>query len=272
MTGTPMRHLFRAAVAAAAFAATATSALAEPVSVPERLMGDLQADLDLTDFQAAGIVGNLARETGNFRYLRELNPLIRGSRGGIGYGQWTGERHDAFLNYADGRDPMSYEVNYGFLLQELEGPYAEVLAELYETSEVREATSLVMRGYLAPHPKHRYLEERVAFAEGYLAGDFSGAGCESVHRVYAWGDMELIQECPRDIAEVRPRARPDWVGGQQVMAGDPPRDSSVRPRARPDHMTGAGADVNTPVSVLLSPDHRVDDPFRTAPIATPEPS
>ena len=269
-----MRKLFRAAVAAAAFAGTSTAALAEPVSVPERLMGDLQADLELTDYQAAGVVGNLARETGNFRYLRELNPLIRGSRGGIGYGQWTGERHDAFLDYADGRDPMSYEVNYGFLLQELEGPYAEVLAELYETSDAREATLLVMRGYLAPHPKHRYLEERVAFAEGYVAGDFSGAGCESVHRVYAWGDMELIQECPRDLAEVRPRARPERIEGQMVTVEDPLRVSSVRPRSRPDHITGAGtgAEAPSPVTVLLDADHQVADPFRIAPSALPEPS
>lgn len=269
-----MRQLFRAAVAAAAFAATSTSVLAEPVSVPERLMGDLQADLELADYQAAGIVGNLARETGNFRYLRELNPLIRGSRGGIGYGQWTGERHDAFLAYADGRDPMSYEVNYGFLLQELEGPYAEVLAELYETSDLREATTLVMRGYLAPHPKHRHLDERVAFAEGYLAGDFTGAGCESVHRVYAWGDMELVQECPQDLAEVRPRTRPDWIGDQQVTVEDPLRISSVRPKPRPDRLTGPEAipAERIPLTVLLRADEPVEDPFRTAPTATPEPS
>jgi len=169
---------------------------------------------------------------------------------------------------------MSYEVNYGFLLQELEGSYAEVLAELYETSDLREATTLVMRGYLAPHPKHRHLDERVAFAEGYLAGDFTGAGCESVHRVYAWGDMELVQECPQDLAEVRPRARPEWIGDQQVTVEDPMRVSSVRPRPRPEHITGAGAgaESTTPVALLLDEDHRVEDPFRTAPTATPEPS
>lgn len=269
-----MRQLFRAAIAAAAFASTATAAFAEPLSVPERLLGDLQTDLELTDYQAAGIVGNLARETGNFRYLRELNPLIRGSRGGIGYGQWTGERHDAFLAHADGRDPMSYEVNYGFLLQELEGPYAHVLADLQDTEDAREATSVVMRGYLAPHPKHRYLDERVAFAEGYLAGDFSGAGCESVHRVYAWGDMELIQECPRDIAEVRPRARPDWVSDREVSVEDPFRISSVRPQPRPEHLTGSGSIPveRIPLTVLLRAEDTVEDPFRTQTPSGPSPS
>jgi hypothetical protein len=269
-----MRQLFRAAVAAAAFAGTATSALAEPVSVPERLMGDLQADLELTDYQAAGIVGNLARETGNFRYLRELNPLIRGSRGGIGYGQWTGGRHDAFLSYADGRDPMSYEVNYGFLLQELEGPYAEVLAELYETGDAAEATALVMRGYLAPHPKHRHLEERVAFAKGYLAGDFTGAGCESVHRVYPWGDMEVVQECPADLADLRPRARPDWIGDGAPRVEDPFRFSSDRPKPRPERLTGSEATPfeRVPLTVLLRADEPVEDPFRTAPAESPAPS
>lgn len=269
-----MKMMFRAAIAAAALTSTSAAALADPVSVPERLMGDLQADLELTDYQAAGIVGNLARETGNFRYLRELNPLIRGSRGGIGYGQWTGDRHDAFLEYASDRDQMSYETNYGFLLQELEGPYAEVLAELYETGDAAEATMLIMRGYLAPHPKHRYLEERVAFAEGYLAGDFTGAGCESVHRVYPWGDMEVVQECPANLADLRPRARPDWIGDGAARVEDPFQLSSVRPKSRPEQLTGSEATPveRIPLTVLLRTDGPVEDPFRTAPAESPAPS
>ena len=71
-----MRITFRSALTAAAIRTAATAALADPVSVPERLMGDLQADLDLADFQAAGIVRNLAPETGNSRYLRQLKLFI----------------------------------------------------------------------------------------------------------------------------------------------------------------------------------------------------
>lgn len=230
-----MRTAFRAALTAAAITTTATAALADPVSVPERLMGDLQADLDLADFQAAGIVGNLARETGNFQFLRELNPIVPGSRGGIGYAQWTGPRHDAFLEFAGEADPMSYEVNYAFLIEELEGPYVRVLDRLRETETLNEATEVFMRGYLAPHPRHLHLNERVSFAAAYLEGDFSGAGCESVHRVYRSGPIEAVQECPRDLAEIRPQARPARI--------------EARPRAPEE------------TAALLPRDLGVEDPF-----------
>lgn len=212
-----MTNLFRAAITAAAITSTAAAAFADPVSIPEKLIEDLQTDLEITDFQAAGIVGNLARETGNFRFLYEMNPLIEGSRGGIGYGQWTGPRHDAFLAHVGERNPMDYAVNYEFLLQELEGPYADVLARLYEARDAREASVLIMKEYLAPHPKYRYLEERVAHAEAYLSGNFEDAGCASVHRVYKVGLHPALQECPTPISEIRPRPRPETL---EVVQGD----------------------------------------------------
>jgi hypothetical protein len=252
-----MRTAFRAALTAAAITTTATAALADPVSVPERLMGDLQADLDLADFQAAGIVGNLARETGNFQFLRELNPIVPGSRGGIGYAQWTGPRHDAFLKFAGGADPMSYEVNYAFLIEELEGPYVRVLDRLRETETLDEATEVFMRGYLAPHPSHLHLEERVAFAARYMAGDFAHAGCASVHRVYEAGNVEVLQECPRDLAELRPRARPEKVAPTALDEA-----SALRPRSRPEGLNRSGPAREVSPDQLVS-NIEVKDPFAT---------
>lgn len=252
-----MRTAFRAALTAAAITTTATAALADPVSVPERLMGDLQADLDLADFQAAGIVGNLARETGNFQFLRELNPIVPGSRGGIGYAQWTGPRHDAFLKFAGGADPMSYEVNYAFLIEELEGPYLRVLDQLRETETLNEATEVFMRGYLAPHPRYLHLDERIAFASAYLEGDFSGAGCESVHRVFEAANVEVLQECPRDLAELRPRARPEKVTPTALDEA-----SALRPRPRPEGLTRSGPARDASPDQLVS-NIEVKDPFAT---------
>lgn len=71
-----MRITFRAALTAAAIRTAATAALADPVSATETLIGSLQKGLDLADFQAAGIVRNLAPETGNSRYLRQLKLFI----------------------------------------------------------------------------------------------------------------------------------------------------------------------------------------------------
>lgn len=265
-----MRRTFWAAIAAFAFAATSTAvaAVAEPVSVPERLMGDLQTDLDLTEVQAAGLVGNLARETGNFRYLQELNPLVRGSRGGLGYAQWTGPRRDAFVDYADGGDLMSYDVNYGFLRHELEGDYAHVLERLRDAVDEAAAATVVMRGYLAPHPKYRHLQDRIDFATAYLNGDFDGAGCVSVHLAYEADGIEFLDSCPveADLAQIRPRARPAGLGPgpetEELML------ASVRPRSRPwDQTRSASSDICVMPEVVL-----VSDPFAPTPSHGVEPS
>ena len=248
-----MKNAFRAALTAATITSTAVAALAEPVSVPERLMGDLQYDLDLADFQAAGIVGNLARETGNFQFLRELNPIVEGSRGGIGYAQWTGPRHDAFLAFAEGADPMSYEVNYAFLIEELEGPYARVLDRVRETETLAQATEVFMRGYLAPHPNYLHLDERITFASAYMEGDFSGAGCASVHRMVEAGTLEVLQKCPSDLAGIRPRARPERDPVTTLASG-----FSIRPIARPDDLVVTGQDE---IAALLRGDLEVSSPF-----------
>ena len=61
-----------------------------------RLVADLARDFNLTPAQAAGIAGNLAHETGGFKHMQEIQPMIPGSRGGYGFAQWTGPRRRAF--------------------------------------------------------------------------------------------------------------------------------------------------------------------------------
>lgn len=261
----PVRRTFRAAIAALAITSTAVAAFADPVTVPERLMGDLQTDLELTEVQAAGLVGNLARETGNFRYLQELNPLIRGSRGGLGYAQWTGPRRDAFVEHAAGRDLMSYEVNYGFLVHELEGDYAHVLDRLRGAEDEAEAANIVMRGYLAPHPKYRHLQDRIDYATAYLNGDFDGSGCVSTHLRYEVDGIEALDTCPVevDLAEIRPRARPTGLGPAPETTV-----SEVRPVTRPDSLL-----PTYPAGTCVVPDViLVADPFAPVRPDGPEPS
>lgn len=142
------------------------------VSIPERLLGDLQADLDLEEFQAAAIVGNLAHETGNFRHLKEIQGL------GYGYSQWSGPRRAEFFAFAGAAGgKRSYEANYGFLLHELTGQYSRVLKRLRKSRNLEEATSVFMKRFLAPAPATAAYPRRLAFARSYLAGEFAGAGC-----------------------------------------------------------------------------------------------
>lgn len=86
-----------------------------------RIMRGLMAEFSLDATSAAAIVGNLGHESGGFRFLQEIKPLIPGSKGGYGWAQWTGPRRRAYEKYcADKKlDPASYEANYGFLVWEL---------------------------------------------------------------------------------------------------------------------------------------------------------
>jgi len=187
------RTILASVVASFAFVGAAA---AEAETIPERLMTDLQQDFGFADFHAAGIVGNLARETGNFRYLQEINPLIEGSRGGIGYAQWTGPRRDAYEAWADGRDLTAYETNYGYLVEELNGAYARIVDKVLETETEEEAAETFMIWFLGPHEDYCHLDERVSYAQAYLAGDFSGAGCQSHHEVETSGRMMVVSMCP----------------------------------------------------------------------------
>lgn len=92
-------------------------------SLAPRIMRDLIADFALTVDDAAAIVGNLGHESGGFRFLQEIKPVVPGSRGGYGWAQWTGPRRVAFEAWCKrkGFKPESYEANYSYLFRELVG-------------------------------------------------------------------------------------------------------------------------------------------------------
>lgn len=238
------RTTLTAAVTAVGIALFAGPADAE--TIPERLMADLARDFRLLDFQAAGIAGNLARETGNFRFMQELQPIVAGSRGGIGYSQWTASRRESFEAYAGSLpQQMTYEVNYGYLKKELNEGYSHVIDDVRKSKNLWEATVIFMRGYLKPKRNPDNIRVSMNYGNAYLRGDFSGSGCQSRHSVTIDGRRMMIAACPdttirvaaRDVAVVlasseRPRARPAEVG--RVRVADAGLESSGRPRARPD--------------------------------------
>ncbi len=142
------------------------------MSVAERLFADLQQDFGLQPHQAAAIVGNLAHESGGFRQMQEVNPLIPGSRGGFGYAQWTGPRRIAFEDWSNrqGMDPTSYDANYGFLKHELTAtPEGRVLEQLKQAPDPATATQVFMQGYLRPGIPG--LDSRLKWTSRVLGGE-----------------------------------------------------------------------------------------------------
>jgi hypothetical protein len=94
------------------------------------VLNTLVEDYKLTPEQAAGIVGNLGFESAGFKALQEVAPVA--GRGGYGWAQWTASRRVQFEQYcADTKlAPSSDEANFGYLEEELDGPYAHAVAAL----------------------------------------------------------------------------------------------------------------------------------------------
>lgn len=110
----------------------------------------LSADLEITETQAAGIVGNLGFESAGFTELHEIDQP--GGSGGYGWAQWTGPRREEFFSWCQDRglEWTSDEANYGFLLVELRGAFSYIVHDLKEKSSVEDAVFLVGRLYEAP--------------------------------------------------------------------------------------------------------------------------
>lgn len=141
------------------------------VDVASRLMAGLMTDYGLTREQAAGFVGNLAHESAGFRTLQEVSPLVKGSRGGYGYAQWTGPRRRQFEAWSQqqGLDPSSFEANYGFLRHELDTtPEGRVIPKLKGAQTVEDATRVVSDTFLRPGIPH--MGSRLQWAQRVAGG------------------------------------------------------------------------------------------------------
>lgn len=139
-----------------------------------KMVADLIRDYKLQAFQAAAFPGNAGEESGGFTKLQEQNP--RSGRGGLGFFQDTGPRRMAFeawlarpSNAAKNYSAGDYAANYSFLVRELDGPEAHVLAPLRATTTVEEATDVVMRVFERPDLKTAHLETRINYARKALA-------------------------------------------------------------------------------------------------------
>ena len=123
---------------------------------------NLMRDLKLTDAQAAGIVGNMAAESG----VENARP--QGSRPGTkaplkvdgvtGYGlvQWTSKgRQQALADFAKSRGadlskPLSMNIEYQFFLKEFQGAYAGVLKQIIKSQDVKTSPTIFMQQYEIP--------------------------------------------------------------------------------------------------------------------------
>jgi|SRR5437660_291655 len=124
----------------------------------------LMNDLDIDRIQAAGIFGNIGTETGGFTAMQEKSPVVKGSRGGYGWLQWTGPRRIKYEAWAKskGLDPALDETNYQYLVLETKTDEAHSLVQLKKTSTLEASTETFMEQNLRPGVPN--LKSRIGYA------------------------------------------------------------------------------------------------------------
>lgn len=120
----------------------------------------------LRDFHAAGVLGNIGRETGGFRLMQEVRP--KKGRGGLGWLQWTGDRRVKFENFC--RPPIpgtdTDDGNFAFMIHEMQHDEHPAFEAFSVTTNIDDATEVFMLRY--ERPGVPALAERKDFARRAL--------------------------------------------------------------------------------------------------------
>lgn len=129
----------------------------------------LMKDFNLDLLSAVAIVGNAGHESGGFKSLQEIKPLVPGSKGGYGIMQWTGPRRREAEAYwkRNNLNPTDMMANYKFLYVELTGPEGRVIQRLKNTDGLDNKVEVFSDVFLRPGIKH--MDARKTWAKRALA-------------------------------------------------------------------------------------------------------
>lgn len=151
--------------------------------IMRRLMMELP---QLQDFHAAGVLGNIGRETGGFRLMQEVRP--RKGRGGLGWLQWTGSRRLTFEQFCQPPRPgtLTSEGNFAFMIHEMKTIETRAFRLFAQTTTLESATKVFMDEY--ERPGVRKLDERIDWARKAMAA-FRNPAMPGVNRTVASGPV-----------------------------------------------------------------------------------
>lgn len=131
-------------------------------------MAKLIADFDLSLDDAAAVIGNAGHESGGFKSLQEITPMVAGSRGGYGIMQWTGPRRREYEAYCrrNKLSPSDMDTNYAFLFTELKGPEGKVIPALKAAVGLDKKVEVFSKIFLRPGIPH--MDSRKVWAKRAL--------------------------------------------------------------------------------------------------------
>jgi hypothetical protein len=170
--------------------------------------------LDVTD--AAAVFGNLGHESKGLTDDQEDKPVVKGSRGGLNWGQWTGPRRRAFEAYCNRNnlDANSDEAAYAWLFLELKGEEKKAIPALVKAQTLKDKVIAFEKAFLRAGVKH--YPSRTAWAElwAYTAA-YSGDRPEP-EQVPGKGEIPAVP--PAAPAQPTKQGAPGWVPGLVILA------------------------------------------------------
>jgi hypothetical protein len=197
------------------------------------ILAKLIADFGLKDFQAAGLLGNIGEECDGFREMQEKKPLIPGSKGGLGWAQWTGPRRtqfEAFCN-SGGLSPFADAANYAFLKQELQSSQAMSLAALQKAASIGKAVRVFEATFERARAGLEHFDRRDQWADLALRSFRASADAMVPPAVTKILDPDLIH---RVIATANLGNATYWVidqfsdeGGQVLVKQESGKDPAI---------------------------------------------
>lgn len=192
---------------------------ADTVKFASEVVSDLVKELNIPEHAARGMVAEAMAESGDFKQMQELRPLVPGSRGGLNMMQWTGPRRVALEQFAarNGLDPSDKQTGRRFLIEELKGPEGrKLLPHLMKSKDAWEAAQATRQIFLRPQ----------SVQEGWV-----DAGRDRRVR-----ERLFLGEQPTQTATA-PTAQPAPQSGQQQPAA-----ATATPAARPKLQRVIGPD------------------------------
>ena len=134
-----------------------------------RYLKQLMLERGIPDYIADAFLMNFEDESGFDPGINEKAPLVKGSRGGYGLYQTTGDRRVAYEEFAKMRGAaLDDEVaQIDNLIRELEGPERAAAESIFSAPDTRSAAIAIARDFLRPSEEN--LAKRVAKYSGETA-------------------------------------------------------------------------------------------------------
>lgn len=126
---------------------------ADTVKFANEIASDIVKEFNIPEHAARGMVAEAMAESGDFKQMQELKPLVPGSRGGLNIMQWTGPRRVALEQFAarNGMDPSDKSTGRAFLIEELKGPEGrKLLPHLMKSKDAWAAAQATRQIFLRP--------------------------------------------------------------------------------------------------------------------------